>query len=134
MAIEAFVKEPQCPQSGADAGTNVGISFDLYGIDVSLTEFEGEHMEGVWLPLKYSFPTFHKTWVVRLYKPLNYKFVERMRAVIAPGSPLFAYDDKDSNYSRDALFLDPVHMIRTGAEYFTKDLIRFMKKSLTTEE
>jgi hypothetical protein len=68
------------------------------------------------------------------YKPLNYKFVERMRAVIAPGSPLFAYDDKDSNYSRDALFLDPVHMNRTGAEYFTKDLIEFMKKSLTTEE
>jgi hypothetical protein len=68
------------------------------------------------------------------YKPLNHKFTERMRAVVIPGSPLFAYDDKDPNYSCDAFFHDPVHMNRTGAEYFTKDLIRFMKKSLTTEE
>jgi hypothetical protein len=64
------------------------------------------------------------------YKPLNQEFVRRMKRLIPAESALFVYDEGDTNYRKDSLFSDPVHMNVYGAEYFTKDLVRFMRPRL----
>jgi hypothetical protein len=64
------------------------------------------------------------------YSPLNEDFVIRMRTMIGPDNTFFIYDREDSSYFRDAFFRDPYHLNIKGAEYFTNDLVCFMKDKL----
>lgn len=61
------------------------------------------------------------------FRELNQDFLSRMRELITPENGLFVYDDQDLNYRQREIFGDPYHLNRRGAEYFTEDLIEYLK-------
>ncbi len=60
------------------------------------------------------------------FRDINEAFVDRMKQLVDPKNLFYAYNDQDPTYQKRAIFEDPYHLNRRGAEYYTADLVKFL--------